>query len=1073
MSGRPLHDVTGDAPAHGPPDRFGELLRSFRRQADLTQRELADQAGLSTAAIRDLEQGRTRSPRPDSIDALAAVLALSRHDTGVLHAAAKLHRSPEATPATGALRINILGPLDVRYGDVPLHLNSDAQRALLVRLALAAGTTVSQDELVDLLWPRGVPDNAGNLLQTRIARLRRVLESGSPSTPMIVGGRAGYRLEASTENLDLLAFRELVARAADDDQEAALAGLADALALWRGDPDIEASHPLYLPLATEYAEAVRAYAAVAREADVPELALKTLRDLAPRHELDEPLHAELIQNLAAAGRQAEALSAYDRIRTALADQLGIDPGEQLRAAHLAVLRQQSGPTRRVVAQQAPSAPPDFVGRRDELAMIARALRQPGAVSSRAVLVNGIAGVGKTALALTAAHHLRAEYPDGQLYADLRGADTVSPTPLQVLGRFLRALGVSSRRIGTDEAEAAALFRSELADRRILVLLDNAQDAAQVRPLLPGAGRSDVIVTSRRRLPELPAAEVVNLEPLPRDDAVRLITSTARMLDAGTEEVAALAEACARLPLALRIAGARLATRKEWTVADLARRLDDSNRLLSELSLGESSVLNSFQLSYADLGPDAQRTFRLCSLHPGDDFSAESTGILLVLPTADTERILEDLLEANMLMPHPQNRYRFHDLLGLYARRLVEEDSEAETARRRLYSWYAESVTAAIDWIYPQVVRLATHGDRDRFFGSESAALSWLGEELRALVAVATFGDRPVSWQIADQLRGYYLMNRDADGWLQAAQAGTAAAMAAGDNVALVAMLFNRSQALASAGRDDDSLADSLAGHVLAVAVGWSAGAGYTAHQVGWHHLERGTLREAAHWMIRSMAWTEDEPGGLLRSIAVNGLGMVRLYQGELRESADLFAEALRINEDSRSAAALVIQDNLASALRLLGDIDRAADLLADVLDGYRHQAYPRGELSTLDELARLHLQRDDAVAALDFARRAQEMAIAGRDRKAQAQTVATVAQVHLALGDLDAALQYGEECRKIARGLYPYIETEALLILAAAHHAAGDPRVAVDLATRARTMAATRGFGLLEAEARSLLDRFR
>ena len=211
MSGRPPHDLTGEAPAHGPPDRFGELLRSFRRQAHLTQRELADRAGLSTGAIRDLEQGRTRSPRPDSIDAIAAVLALSSHDTGVLHGAAKTRRSPATTPATGALRINILGPLDVRYGDVPVHLNSDAQRALLVRLALAAGTTVSQDELVDLLWPRGVPANAGNLLQTRIARLRRLLAADELS---IVGSRAGYRLEASTETLDLLAFRDLVAKAA-------------------------------------------------------------------------------------------------------------------------------------------------------------------------------------------------------------------------------------------------------------------------------------------------------------------------------------------------------------------------------------------------------------------------------------------------------------------------------------------------------------------------------------------------------------------------------------------------------------------------------------------------------------------------------------------------------------------------------------------------------------------------------------------------------------------------------------------------------------------------------------------
>ncbi len=1098
MSGRPNHDAPGTSPAH----RFGELLRSFRRQADFTQSGLADQAGLSTATIRDLEQGRTRSPKPDSIDALAAVLALSDHDTGVLHAAAKTHRSPMITPATGALRINVLGPLDVRYGDTPLPVNSAAQRTLLVRLALAAGETVSQDELVDLLWPRHAPANAANLLQTRIARLRRLLESEDLS---IVSNRTGYRLEASTEALDLLTFRSLVARATDgaaasrDAQssargsgasaasDAALDDLAAALALWRGEPDAEAFHSLYQAIANEHTEAVHAFAALAREVGVPERALKTLRDLTSRRELDEPLHAELIQTLAAAGRQAEALAAYERIRTALADQLGIDPGEPLRAAQLAVLRQQTGATQQVIAQQAPSAPPDFVGRSTELSTICTALRRPGALSSRAVLVNGIAGVGKTALALTAAHHLRDDYPDGQLYADLRGAEAPAPKPadhpssavpespgsaipLQVLGRFLRALGVPSRRIGTEEAEAAALFRSELANRRVLVLLDNAQDAAQIRPLLPGAGRSDVIVTSRRRLPELDAAEVVDLQPLPHDDAAKLIISTARTLDAPAEDVSALAEACARLPLALRIAGGRLATRREWTVADLARRLDDSNRRLSELSLGESSVLNSFQLSYADLTPGAQRAFRLCSLHPSDDFSAESTGILLGLPTPDAERILEELLEANMLLQHTKNRYRFHDLLGLYAARLLADDPEADASRNHLYSWYAEAVTAAIDLVYPQLIRLDTHGEPARFFTSGTTALTWLNDELRALVAVVTAnGNRQVSWQIADQLRGYFLMRRDADGWLRVAQAGTTAAAESGDHRAHAAMLISRGQALAAAGRDDDSLADGLAGHVLAVAVGWSAAAGYTAHQIGWHHLERGALSEAAHWMSRSLEWAE--PAGHLRAIALNGLGMTRLYQGELRDAAELFADALGSNPNGRPESALIIRGNLGGALRQLGELDRAADLLNNVLDAYRQQSYPRGELSTLEELARLHLQRDDAPAALDLALRAHDLAIAGRDRKAQAQTTVTVAQAYLALGNLEAAIKYGEECRAIASGFYPYLEAEALLTLAVAQHRTAATAAAIELATHARAIARTCGFGLIEAEAAALLHR--
>ncbi|WP_410791230.1 BTAD domain-containing putative transcriptional regulator [Kribbella sp. C-35] len=1059
---------------------FGALLRRLRQDAGVTQRDLAERAGVSIAAIRDLEQGRTRSPKDSSIEALANALELPGPETESLQAAAKTHRPVALTNAAGPVYVGVLGPLEVRTGDVAVPVNSAPQRTLLARLALAAGTTVTQDELVDLLWPSRAPANAVNLLQTRVARLRRLLETGRPTDSVIVGGCAGYRL--ALDDLDLLEFRELTTEAARAEPEIALAKLANAVELWRGDTDVEAiaQSPAYTAVVNEYTAAVRGFAALARDLGEPEQALEPLRGLSVRHEFDEPLHVELIQTLAAAGRQVEALAAYDRIRTALVEHLGIDPGERLRAVHLEVLRQQTGspaePSTRVVVQQAPSAPPDFVGRAEELETIRTALSGSSGVSSRAVLINGIAGVGKTALALTAAHQLREQYPDGQLYADLRGSDTTTPAPVQVLGRFLRALGVPGRRIGTDEAEAAALLRSELADRRMLVLLDNAQDAAHVRPLLPGAGRSDVIVTSRRRMPELAAAGVVSLEPLPHDDAVRLIASTARTprLDADPSGVRALVEACARLPLALRIAGARLATRKEWTVADLADRLDDGNRRLTELSLGESSVLNSFQLSYADLSADAQRAFRMCSLHPGDDFSADSTAILLRTSTAEADRVLESLLEANMLLQHSKDRYRFHDLLGLYSRRLVAEDPERETARTRLHTWYAEAVTAAIDWAYPQLLRLEVHGDAAAYFSSEADALAWLDHELPALVAVvqaaaggstAQSGEGALSWRIVDQLRGYFLIRREADGWLPAAQAGLDAATAAGDDFARVAMLISRGQALWAVGRDAEALSDSLAAQALAVGVGWNAAAAYLAHDIGWLQLERGMLVDAELWMHRATELTADDQRGHTRAIVVNGLGMIRLHQGELAEAADLFAAALKINETGRETSALANRGNLASALRQLGEVDRAAGLLDEVLTSYRRRSHVRGELSTLDELARLYSQRGEGTKALRTALRAHQLAIVVRDRKAQAQTASAVAEAHLALGDAVAAIDWIEDCLTIARATYPFLETYALLTLSTAQTQAGNPTAAADTATQAASIAHTHGFHLLEAQA--------
>ncbi|MEO3815628.1 BTAD domain-containing putative transcriptional regulator [Plantactinospora sp. B24E8] len=1068
---------------------FGGLLRAHRRRTGMTQQELAARAGVSTGAIRDLEQGRTRSPKWGSVQAIATALGLSARDVGQLHATAeaqRVHRAEAGPVRAGPLRIRVLGPVEVWHGDVQASLGSDRQRTLLARLALGAGAAAGQDELVALLWQHGEAQNAVSLLHTHVARLRRLLDSDGRTGSVLVGGQAGYRLVVSADHLDLLTFRELVARAAYDAPEAALTRLAEAVALWRGEIDAErvVLSPLYTAVAAEYTNAVRTFATLARDLGRPERALTPLRELADRHELDEPLHVELILTLAASGRQAEALAAYDRIRSTLADQLGIDPGERLRSAQLAVLRQQERQARRttgrIAIHQAPAPPPDFVGRADEMDSIETALvrsgQQSGPASSRIVLINGIAGVGKTALALAAADRLRARYPDGQLYADLHGAAATASKPMQVLGRFLRALGVPGRRIGTDDVEAAALFRSELADRRMLVLLDNAHDADQIRPLLPGAGHSDVIVTSRRRMPGLAGAKVVDLEPLDAEEAITLIAATAgaHRTDADPAAARALAEACARLPLALRIASARLATRQAWAIGDLTRRLHDDNRRLSELSTGDSSVLSSFQLSYADLSAAAQRAFRLCSLHPGDDFGADGTAVLLGMPPDEADRVLEDLLEANMLMQYATDRYRYHDLLGLYARQLLAQDTERETARSRLYSWYAEAVTAAMEWVYPQLVRLETHAGRDGFFASGSDALAWLDVELPALVAVvrqtAKSADPALSWRITDQLRGYFLVRRHVDGWLPLAQVGLDAAVRAGDDVARTAMLISRGQALWSVGRDEEALSDCLAGERSAVTIGWTTAAAYLSHHIGWHHLEQGKLADADQWLRRALDLTEDDQLGHVRAVALNGLGVMRLCQGELRDAAELLNAALEINEaTSRETSALANQGNLASALRQLGAEARASELLTKALAGYRKGANLRGELSTLDELSQLHRQRGDATGALEVARRAHDIAVAVHDRKATAQTAATAAQAYLALGDATTATRWFEDSVRIAHNTYPFVEARALVGLAAARLSAGDPASASRTAEQAVAIAGSCGFRLLEERALAAL----
>ncbi len=1061
---------------------FGELLRAHRRRAGMTQRELADRAGVSAGAIRDLEQGRTRRPKHSSVQAVVIALGATGQQAERLYAAAEADGRPAgADPVDGGpLRIRVLGPVEVWHGDVRAALGSGLQRTLLARLALGAGAAVGQDELIELLWRKGTTPNAVGPLHTQVTRLRRLLDAEGRTHSVIIGGQTGYQLAVGAEHLDLLAFRDLVARAAYDAPEEALVRLAGALALWRGEIDAAGvvSSPAYIALQAEHATVVQTYAALARGLGKPDRALDQLRELASRRELDEPLHVELVLTLAASGRQVEALAAYDRIRSALARQLGVDPGERLRSAQLAVLRHQERDARRatehVAIQQAPAAPPDFVGRAAELATIEAALARPDQGSApRVVLIDGIAGVGKTTLALAAAHRLRARYPDGQLYADLRGAAATAPDPMQVLGRFLRALGVPGRRIGTDETEAAALLRSELADRTMLVLLDNARDADQIRPLLPGAGGSDVIVTSRRRMPGLAGVSVVDLEPLTPPESVALIAAIAgtHRTDADPDAAGALAEACARLPLALRIASARLATRRTWTVDDLTRRLLDDNQRLTELSIGESSVLNSFQLSYADLSPSAQRAFRLCGLHPSDDFGADSTSALLGVRTSEAaDRVLEDLLEANMLLQYAPDRYRFHDLLGLYARGLLADDPERENARSRLYTWYTDAVTAAMEWMHPKPLRLATHPARETFFATEAAAVAWLDVELPALAAVVRDTAEAASWRIIDQLRGYYMIRRRVDGWLPAVEVGLAAATKAGDDRARTAMLSSRAQALWSLSRDDEALADALAAERLAVTAGWTTAEAYLSHQVAWIDLEQGRLADAEERLRRVLELTEDDEFGHVRAIALNALGVMRLNQGELREAADLLGAALAINEATGGeTTALANRGNLASALRQLGEEERTAELLTDVLAAYRRTNNPRGELSTLDEWSELHRQRGDAATALTVAQRAHDMAVALRDRKASAQTAATVAQAHLALGDTPAAARWFEDCLLIARDSYPYIEARALAGLAATRLSTGDPTAARHTAEQATEIAGSRGYRLLEEQALATL----
>ncbi|WP_228034838.1 BTAD domain-containing putative transcriptional regulator, partial [Streptomyces spongiae] len=583
------------------------------------------------------------------------------------------------------MRIHVLGPVDVRRDGVRLDLGSPQRRAVLALLAVARGQRLPFSGLADALWGERPPASAANVIQTHIKHLRRLLEPGRPArAPSVVLPRLGdgYALRVPYDAIDLLRFRDLVASAEtarrDGDQERAAVLLADALALWQQPPLADlpflAAHPTVVALAGERRGTIAQYGdvmlAAGRGADV----LPVLEEAAVAQPLDEDAQARLIRAYEAVGRRDRAVAVYRRSRRRLADELGVDPGPELSGAYAALLRSHPvpaatttttatatasadghtperrpgpapapAPTAVPLPAQLPADVPDFSGRDAELAALDRLLTgtevSPTAVA--VTVVSGTAGVGKTALAVHWAHRTRHRFPDGQLYVNLRGYDPDRPMPPgDALTRFLTVLGVPGDAIPLDVDERASRYRSETAGRRMLVVLDNALSEEQVRPLLPGSSSCAVVVTSRNSLVGLVAlngARRVTLSPLPMPEAVALLrTLVGPRAAAEPAATAALAEQCARLPLALRIAAELAGARPSPALAELVAELADQQRRLDLLDAGgdrRAAVEAVFSWSYQRLPAPAARTFRLLSLHPGPETDAFAVAALTPAPDA--------------------------------------------------------------------------------------------------------------------------------------------------------------------------------------------------------------------------------------------------------------------------------------------------------------------------------------------------------------------------------------------------------------------------------------------------------
>ena len=903
------------------------------------------------------------------------------------------------------MQVRLLGPVDLVVDGAPRPVHGLRRKAVLAVLALHRGEIVSTDRLAETVWPGGPPPTALNSLQSHVSQLRRVLGSKAA----IVAQPPGYVLDPGGADTDVQAAERLLlegTQAADPVQ--GTLHLRAALALWRGQPLLELAG---LPWLEEQAgrldllwlQIKRALVQARLTAGEHAALLPDLERLAAEHPLDEQLHAQLMLALYRSGRQADALAACRQLGDTLREELGIGPSRMISDLQTAILRQDpaldppalavtqatTGPGMPVPAQLPPSVPA-FAGRLAELARLDAVL--PGTGSTEAAAppavvisaVSGTAGVGKTALAVHWAHRVAAQFADGQLYVNLRGFDPGGQAlePSAVLRGFLEALGVPVDRIPAGLPGQAGLYRSLLAGKRVLVVLDNARDVEQVRPLLPGSPGCMALVTSRSNLTGLVAGQgavPLTLDLLTVAEARELLTCRLGAGRAGHEPdaVDGIIAGCARLPLALAIAAARAATQPSFPLAVLAAELRATTRTLDSFR-GDDLATDArvvFSWSYRALSADAARLYRLAGLHPGPDLAISAAASLTGLPPARAHALLAELARAHLLTEHSPGRYTMHDLLRAYATEQAQaqdSDQARHAALGRLLDHYLHTACTAALLLEPSLAPITPVPPRPGVVLAETAtaeeALSWFTAEHAALVAVvpmaagAGFGTH--AWQLAWSLTTFLLR---VGRW---------------DDQLLVQDI-----ALAAAGRSNDLAGQAHARHGMALAYARS-GQFSKASPYFRDALRRfGTLGDQVsqariHSSLTWLAERAEQPADAL----MHSLLALELYRAG--NHAAMLPTAL---------------NDVGYCHALLGHYQQAIAYCQQALAANQALGERSGESDTWDSLGYIHHQLGDYQQAIRCYERSLILCRELADRYNEAGTLDHIGDAHCRLGNLNAA----------------------------------------------------------------------